>query len=197
MRSLAFKLTIAFLFVGLTGAFLVAFFVRQRTQHEFDQLILNQYQQGLIANLTQYYQENGSWNGVETIFRPGDNRGPFPHDAPSRWEARRALFALANADGVIVFGGGPNDLGRKFSQRDLNSGVPLEVNGRTVGWLLFTPILDRWRPGTPEGNFLLGVNQATLLSAIGATLVALILGGILAYSFFARIDRRHPGSGEG
>jgi two-component system sensor histidine kinase BaeS len=183
MRSLASKLTIAFLFVGVIGAILVAVFVRQRTQSSFDQLILDQNQQALVTNLTQYYQENGSWNGVEQVFRPtqgltsSNNREPWP-----RWEVRRTLFALANSSGTIIYGGGLNDRGRNVTKSDLSKGVPLKVNGDTVGYLLFTPTLDRWNPGTPEANFLTSVNQAIIFSAIGAALIALILGGILAYT---------------
>ena len=48
MRSLATKLTLAFLFVGLIGAVLVAVLVRQFTQRQFGQLVLDQNQQVLI-----------------------------------------------------------------------------------------------------------------------------------------------------
>jgi signal transduction histidine kinase len=182
LRSLTFKLTLAFLFVGLTGAFLVALFVRQRTQSEFDRLILDQNQQALVANLTQYYQIHRTWEGVEAVFHPGQEFPPPESDPGPRWEVRRSLFAIANRQGMVVTGGGPDDLGRTLSQEDLQKGVALIVDNRTVGWLLFTPALDRWRPGTPEGNFLISVSQATIYSAIGAALVALLLGGFLAYT---------------
>ena len=182
MRSLALKLTIAFLFVGLTGAFLVAFFVRQRTQREFDRLILDQNQETLIANLTQYYQVHRTWDGVEGVFLPNSKFVPLERDPGQRWEVRHSLFAIADSNGVIVSGGGPNDLGRKISSRDLRKGVALVIDDKTIGWLLFTPVLDRWRPGTPEGDFLTSVSQATFYSAIGAALVALLLGGFLAYT---------------
>ncbi len=182
MRSLASKLTLAFLLVGLTGAILVAFFVRQRTQREFDRLILDQNQQTLVDNITHYYQVNRSWEGVESIFRPqGSSPAPNPNFEP-RWEVRRTLFTIANTQGVVVAGGKREDLGRVISQSDLKKGEPLIVDGETVGWLLFNPALDRWRADTPEGNFLLNVGQATLYSAIAATLVALLLGGFLAYN---------------
>ena len=182
MRSLVIKLTLAFLLVGLTGAVLVAFFVRQRTQREFDRLIVDQNQQVLLTNLTRYYQVYRSWNGVETVFRPGSLETFPPPESQPRWEVRRSLFTIADDRGVVVFGGGPDHLGKPLSSGDLKKGEPLTVDGQTVGWLLFTPALDRWQAGTPEGNFLVSVNQATLLSALAATLVALVLGGILAYT---------------
>jgi two-component system sensor histidine kinase BaeS len=182
MHSLASKLTLAFLLVGLTGAVLVAVFIRQRTRREFDQFILDQNQQVLVNNLTEYYQANGSWNGLSNVFRPG-RAEPFSNpEAGTRWETRRSLFTVADANGTIVLAGGLEHLGQTISQSDLKKGVPLEVDDKTVGWLLFTPALDRFRPGTPEGNFLNSVNQATIFSALGAAGIALILGGILAYT---------------
>lgn len=182
MRSLAAKLTLAFLLVGLIGAVVVALLVRQRTQNEFGRLILNQNQQVLINNLTGYYQQFDTWEGVERIFKPGPDTF-FPGRDPSvRWEARRALFSIADAQGAIVFGGGPDALGKVLPRNDLHNGVAIEVDGENVGWLLFTPQIDRWMPGTLEGDFLLNINQAILISAAMATAIALVIGGVLAYT---------------
>jgi two-component system, OmpR family, sensor histidine kinase BaeS len=181
MRSLAVKLTMAFLLVGLTGALLVALLVRRYTQREFDRLILDQNQQALVTYLTRYYQINGNWQGVDTIFRNSPENGS-PRNPESRWEIRRNLFSIADSNGMIVLGSDQGLLGRKLPNSDLRKGVPLEVDNQTVGWLLFTPALDRWRADTPEGNFLLGVNRAIFLSALIATAIALLLGGILAYT---------------
>ena len=64
MRSLATKLTLAFLLVGLTGAVLVAVIVQRRTSLAFNEFILNREQQILVNNLVRYYQANGSWEGL-------------------------------------------------------------------------------------------------------------------------------------
>ncbi|HSF82596.1 MAG TPA: ATP-binding protein [Anaerolineales bacterium] len=181
MRSLATKLTLAFLFVGLIGAVLVAVLVRQFTQRQFGQLVLDQNQQLLVAHLTSYYEANGSWAGVERAFRPGFET-LFPRNQGPDWEARRSLFLIADADGKVVFGGGNKFYNQKLDSSALKTGAPIVVGGDTTGWLIFAPALDRWEPGTPEGNFLLGVNRATILSALAATGFALIVGGILAYT---------------
>jgi len=183
MRSIAVKLTLAFLLVGLTGAVLVAISVRYRTQREFDRLVVDQNQQALVANLTRYYQIYGTWSGVEAVFLPPVQDSSLPlHNPDPRWNIRRSLFVIANPDGTILFGGSPEIAGRKLKSRELNKGVALQVNGETVGWLIFVPTIDRWQPGTPEGNFLLNVSQATIFSALAATAIALVVGGVLAYS---------------
>lgn len=181
MRSLATKLTLAFLLVGLIGAVLVAVLVRQFTQRQFDRLVRDQNQQILIAHLTSYYEANGNWEGVERAFRPGSEYA-LPRIPGLVWEARRGLFILTDADGRVVLGAGNRHTNQKLSPADLKRGVPVMVDGVTTGWLIFAPELDRWQPGTLEGNFLLGVNRVTFLSALAATGFALIMGGILAYT---------------
>jgi signal transduction histidine kinase len=181
MRSLAVKLTLAFLLVSLTGAFLVAILIRYQTRREFDTFVLDQNQEALAANLTRYYQINGSWAGVEAVFRP--EQGIFvPHNPEPPLESRRSLFIITDARGMVVFGGGPKFEQKVLPSTDLVKGIPLEVDGGTAGWLIFAPAIGRWEAGTPEGNFLLNVNRAAYLSAIVATAIALVLGGVLAYT---------------
>jgi signal transduction histidine kinase len=181
LRSLAFKLSLAFLLVGLTGAILVAVIVRYRTQREFTDLVLSQNLEYLVAELTDFYAETGSWVGVEQILRT--NSGPgFGNRLPEQGrEPRQFLFVIADDDGVVVAGGGQRFLGRELDRSVLRRGTALSVNGDTVGWLLFAPELDRWEPGTPEGIFLSNVNQAIWISALVATGIALALGGLLAF----------------
>jgi len=144
MRSLAMKLALAFVLVGLIGAGLVAVLVQQSTRRDFSRLVLDQNQQALVANLTEYYQANGSWEGVEGVFRlPSSKPIPDPDDGPPR-EARRALFTLADVDGLVVFGGRRDPLREILPPADLERGERLQVDGKTVGWLLFSsPSLDR------------------------------------------------------
>ena len=184
MRSLAFKLTLAFLLVGLTGSVLVAIIVQQRTQSEFDQLIKNQSQENLVLALGEYYENNGSWAGVDTVFRSllrVSTTLPAPQGEP-HFDPRRSLFTLTDANGYVIYGRNPLEVGNLVLKPDLEKGVPIEVDGAVVGWLLFNPALDRWRPGTPEGNFLASVSSAIFVSAIVASLTALVMGGILAFT---------------
>jgi two-component system sensor histidine kinase BaeS len=184
MRSLAIKLTLAFLLVGLTGSVLVALIVQQRTQSEFDQLIKNQNQENLVLYLGEYYETNGSWAGVETVFRSLQRFSatlPSPQEEP-RFDPRRSLFILTDANGQVIYGRAPDEPGNPLPKSTLQNGVPIEVNGSVAGWLLFNPALDRWRPGTPEGNFLASVSNAIFVSAIVASVTALVMGGILAFT---------------
>lgn len=182
IRSLAVKLTLAFLFVGLTGSILVAVIIQQRTQAAFSNFILNREQQNLAENLIYYYQGNGSWIGVANNLamlqaniplQPGGLRSPFPDGSP---------LTLVGADQTIVYSNQPNEIGTKVSNRTLNGAVALQSNGQTIGWLLLTPVRRTFSSNTPEGIFLRNVNSATLLSAFVAIFLALLLGGLLAFT---------------
>ena len=182
MRSLATKLTLAFLLVGLTGSILIAVFIQQRTQRAFSEFVLNREQQTLVENLVQYYQDNGSWQGVGAnlpnlinVPPPALNTGPdFRHD----WER----FTLVGPDQAVVFSTQPDQLGRQVPDRDLQQAIPLEADGQGIGWLILASNPRQWVAGSPEGLFLQNLNRAALLSALVAILLALMLGGLLAFS---------------
>jgi len=183
VRSLAVRLTLAFVLVGVTGIIIVSFAVRFYTQREFNKLVLDQNQQMLLTSLERFYEVTGSWDGVETVFRPQGLEDLLQNrPLESRFEQRRALFVIASAGGKIVFGDIPNLKDSTLSTRQLRQGIAIQSKGKTVGWLIFTPTLSRWSPGTPEGDFLVGVQRAILVSTLGATGIALILGGVLAYT---------------
>jgi signal transduction histidine kinase len=186
MKSLAARLTLAFLVVAVAGVGLAAIIVRRSTQREFDQLVLTQNQQALAQNLLRYYQINGGWAGVENLVEgrgdpetlsdePADSSGPA-----RRWNDRRELFVLADGNGTIIFGGGQEYLGKTLRKKDLQKGIALVSGSETVGTLIFLPTIERWRSGTPEGDFLVSFSRAIAIGAVAAVLLAVILGGVLA-----------------
>jgi signal transduction histidine kinase len=181
MRSLTSKLALAFLLVGLTGAVLVAIIIQYRTRTAFDQFILNREQQTLVASLEAYYQINQTWNGIEnelpailyTLSRPFDGK-----DFHRNW----GRFTLVAADHIVVFSVLPNQIGRLAPDDELEQAIVLKADSETIGWLLLAPIPREWIPDSPEDRFLQNVTSATLLSALVATLLALTLGGLLAFT---------------
>jgi signal transduction histidine kinase len=175
MRSLTLKLTLAFLFVGLIGAVLVAVFVGVRTQREFDQFISDRYQQDLVEQLAGFYQENGSWEGLSAIgLRFANEQG--------RTGYARAPVALVDSAQTVVLGTRRYRVGQQLSQAELRDALPITVDGQTVGAVLLDlPAEAAPRdPYSPEDAFLARVNQAIALGALGATVIALVLGVLLA-----------------
>lgn len=182
MRSLAFKLTLAFLLVGLTGAVLEAVIVRYRTRSAFSQFILNREQQVLVENLLEYYRARGNWEGVEDYLQVPVST--LPRFLDNRWDLHRnwARFILVGPDRTVVVSNLPEQIGRQILARELDEAIPLKVNGETAGWLILAPFPRQWLPNSPEALFLRNVNRATLLSALVATVLALSLGSLLAFT---------------
>jgi two-component system sensor histidine kinase BaeS len=67
MRSLTWKLTLAFLLVGLIGVLLVALLVSQRTRSEFDRFLSTRDRTVLVNALADYYAGHNSWDGVGSM----------------------------------------------------------------------------------------------------------------------------------
>jgi signal transduction histidine kinase len=176
MRSLTLKLTMAFLVVGVVGVALVALFVGQRTQREFDQFVLTRFQRDVIDDLTDYYETAGNWTDNLAIVVPIQS---------SRFGRRGTFLApvtLLDADGIVVYSGRHHSRGEQLSQRDIQKGVPIEVEGTTVGWVLFEPVsgFAAPPPESPESAFLDNVNRAVVIGAVGAIAGALLIGILLA-----------------
>ncbi|MCI0520178.1 MAG: ATP-binding protein [Chloroflexi bacterium] len=180
MRSIAFKLTLAFLLVGLTGATLVAVITRQRIRTAFDQFILNREQAVLVESLEAYYAANDDWAGVRASLAAILQSPPLPFDG--RRDLRRDWehFAILDAGRRVIFSGRPEELGKQVPLADMKQAVPLEVDGEAVGWLLLRPASRVWIPDSPEGLFLRGVNISALAAALIASGLAFLLGGLLA-----------------
>jgi len=176
MRSLALKLTLAFLVVGVVGVALVALFVGQRTRDEFDRFVLDRAQRDLVDQLAAYYQTHGDWEDINVILvqgQPGHmwSRGGIP-----------APVVLLDADSTVVYGGRRYQKGTQLNQQVKDQRVPIQLEEQTVGWLLFESFPDSVAAlrQSPESTFLEGVKQAILWGALGATAVALLIGVLLA-----------------
>jgi signal transduction histidine kinase len=89
---------------------------------------------------------------------------------------------LVNEDRVVVNGGSEYEIGDTMSRRETNKGMPIELNGETIGWLVVESFGNIQQAESPESAFLVNVNRATIYSAIGASLSALLLGVLLARS---------------
>lgn len=182
MRSITFKLTLAFLIVGVTGAVLVAVIFQQRTRNAFTQFILSREQQNLVNSLLTYYQEVGSWQGAADSL--AGLSGPIVGDfAPGRSPRHNENnFVLVGADRQVIYSPQQSLIGQVVSTSQLDSALPLTVDGKAAGWLLLAQAPREYVATSPEGQFLKNVSTSTLLSAVIAGVIALILGSLLAYS---------------
>ncbi|MFQ5593473.1 MAG: ATP-binding protein [Anaerolineae bacterium] len=176
MRSLGLKLTLAFLVVAVMGTVLVALFVGQRTQDEFGRFVLDRYRADVVTELAAYYEKNGSWEGLDaTAVR--DLGGH-----PGRWGPGWIRVTLIDAHSKVVYGGSRYHVGEQVPRPDGSQSLAIRVNDETVGWLLLDSFRARERllPGSPESAFLTRVTRAITFGALGAMVIALLLGVLLA-----------------
>jgi two-component system, OmpR family, sensor histidine kinase BaeS len=193
-NSLLWKLTLAFMIVALIAAALLAVFIRSTNINRLNELVIEQVRSDLKTSLADYYELNGSWTGVAqawTSFRPGRSLTPIATltgrnqngftepGPPGGGHDRRSIFGLADSSGVVVVGIDPFfHAGDQLSHTQLNQGDDVLVNGKRVGTILTAPIQPRLNP--EETLFLQRTNQALLYAALGAILVALVVGILLA-----------------
>ena len=173
MRSLAARLTLAFLAVGVLGVLLVGVFISIRSQQAFDQFLFGRSRPATETALRSYYRNHGSWDDLGQAF----GRAPDQFEREDRFP----LATVADANGVVVFGGGgPDRIGARVPNRVLREAAPIVIDDQVVGYLIFDFFDDRRLPGAPERVFLTALNRSIVLASLGAAIAALILGAILA-----------------
>lgn len=179
-RSLAFKWIVTLLLTSLVGVVLVGIFAYRTTASEYDRLRVEQSQSVFIEDVTTYYETNGSWAGVESVTKSGDDEGGGYGNPRDRFGPPQ-LFALANAQGVIVADCGPYHMGDLVSAQDINNGIPIEVEGERVGTALLAQPPPQLDPR--EQQYLSGTTRALIIGAVGASAAALLIGILLSRLF--------------
>jgi signal transduction histidine kinase len=187
MRSLTFKLLLAFLAISLTGAAFASALARWLTVQEFNRLVMEQAQSNFLNEATTYYQtHNSSWAGVTDHFRqkaqspqrqpkPANNPNPPP---PLQNQLPPVPIILIDQNGYVIHPVPPYRLGDYVPPAKLAQGTPVEIDGQVVGTILATggaPPLD-----VREQEYLDRTNRAIFVSALGAMVIALVLSLVLA-----------------
>ncbi|GAB4273697.1 MAG: ATP-binding protein [Candidatus Promineifilaceae bacterium] len=171
MKSLRSKLMITFLVVSVAGTLIAALIVSNSNARALDDLLFRQAQTNFARELQLYYELNGSWNGLMDNLRRR-------HDQERGAGAPLPPFALADGNGRIVLPAGSFNQGQRVSEERLQAGVPIVVNGKTVGILL--PLNGPRARTLQEELFVTQTNRALIIGAIGATAVAILLAVLLA-----------------
>lgn len=192
--SLYWRLALAFMLVAFITAALVAFFIRLSSADRLTQLIIEQQRSNLDAALQSYYINNGSWVGVDRSWRQIQFQSIVtPQAAPAEqpnqpaiagnplveWRGRENLLGLADAQGMVVVSVAQEyPVGSQLPASELNAGTTIILNGEQVGTILTARQPPDFNP--QESRYLNRVNQALIYASLGALVVALIFGVLLA-----------------
>jgi signal transduction histidine kinase len=195
MRSLTVKVALAFLVVSLAGVGLVAISVWSFNSMEFDRLLSDRAQSSFVTASAAYYEAHGSWEGLAQALRDQGLLPPAREAGPSATRQPQLTpdlgrpgggsqafllpaFVLADQTGQVVVEGGPYHAGDQVPQAQLAAGKSVTVSGQVVGTVLQTGNPPQRNP--LEERYLARTNQALVIAALGATVLALLLGIFLA-----------------
>ena len=198
-NNLLIKLIGTFFLVISIGTIVTYWMTSQATQNAFNVYSTRSGQvwaQRLAPVLSDYYNQNGSWVGVESLLQSdslgsGNGMGHGMGQGIGRLFVMGGIGAgmgqrilLADKTGVIVSDSQNTFNGKQFTQSDLKNGTVIFIGNDQVGTLLITPN-DFAGSGTLAGQFLASVNQSILVSAGIAGVMALLLGTILFFQITA------------
>lgn len=190
MRSLFGKGMLAFLVVILVAVGTVAILTGRVTETAFRRYTLTRsgMWDGLTGRLEAYYEERGSWEGIQDAVSRldhlearmrGREMGP-PGGPPMMMD-----FRVLDPQGRVV--ANTQGLPRgSVSRAELETALPIEVNGDAVGYLL--PALRNphgWPLDAAQVTFLSRVRRTLWVGAAAAMAVALVIGGVLFRSVTA------------
>ncbi len=176
MRSITAKMVLGFLTIGLVSTLLVVLLARWNTKAEFSRFVADRRSEAFVTALEAYYQTNGSWEGLsESLAWRGDPPPPLHDKNEPKPESH---FTLADETGQVVLAGAGFEPGEQVSPEMLETGLPIQVEGKTVAILLLEHIPFGQNP--LEIQFIERTNQLMFYSALGATAVALLLGVFLS-----------------
>ncbi len=190
LRSLSFKLTIAFLLVSVLGTVMVAVLVNWQIRNQFSNFVEQFYQDDLTEfgeELANYYVANGSWENIENqIFTDQPENIPTinnPDEFLAHKPSRLPPTMLVDTNQQIILGNERDQSGdgEQLSAESIEDGLPIVVDGETVGWLLLA-VTENGRfnfSGSPEATFLENLNRTTIIIAVSAGAVALIFAVVL------------------
>jgi signal transduction histidine kinase len=199
MRSITIKIIMVLVIVSLVGAIFSAIFLQYRTREAFDTFIRDQDQQILMNALTDHYMTNQSWENVDQVFKNfydvRQGHGPMKGHQNKPVNTPGPPFLLASPSGVVITTG-PNSGGIKPGNivplGELDRGIPIEVEGEVVGYLLPVPFPKN--RSITQRDFLGAVQQGLIISSLVTLLIALVLGGILILSFTRPIRKLVEGT---
>jgi signal transduction histidine kinase len=173
MRSITVKLLLAFLGISLVSVTLIVLLARWTTDREFRSYLFNQNRNSLISSLADYYGKHGSWDGVDSV-----ELIPGPPPEFSRPEGGRQFFTLVDTGNQVVLAGAGDDVGDLLPQADVEGGLPIKVNGVTVGTMVIRQPTIRVNPAATA--FLDRVKQIYITGAVGVIALALLLAFLLS-----------------
>jgi len=170
------KLFLSFTLIVISVS-LVAVIARRGAVNEVHTFIFRGGMYGLsdlAASLENYYSANGSWQGVQSIFRsPRGGVNGFGAILNQRLE-------LANSSGLVVADTQSAAIGAQLTPFQLADSITLEVNGTTVGYLFAVGGLGI--DNSSQQQVLSRLNRGVVIAGLISGALGLVISLVLAYT---------------
>jgi len=174
MRSISSKLILAFLSIGIVSVAVIVITARWNTRAEFIRFLSDQNQSNIVSELSNYYIQNGSWNGAEIIFVQGGSPNQPGPGGPNH----RSPFVLTDNQGNVLIGNERYKVGDAVSESDFELGISITDEGKVIGILV--PMRTPFQGNPREVEFMDRTNLTLLYGALIGAVLALLLGIFLS-----------------
>jgi len=173
MRSITVRLLLAFLAISMLSVMLIVLSARWLTDREFRSYLFTQNRNSIITALTDFYNTNGTWSGVDVALQAPGQTSP-----PRLFSGGGRFFSLVDSSDYVVLAGIGDNVGDLLPLSDIRNGNPIKVNGKVVGTMVTRQPTINVNPA--ETDFLNHVMQVITLSALAVIAVGLLLAFLLS-----------------
>ncbi len=197
IKTWRFKLWIAFALVALLGVGMVAWAINRSTAREFELYISRgamMRAEPIAANAATYYEQTGSWQGVESVLK-NSVATSLPGMGMGRRQGAHGMAGMNNVrvlivgmDGTVLADTAAELIGQTVKPESRSQGVSISVQGQVVGTLLVTT-LDMSGHSDLEKQFLGSVNRAVLWAAGVVLAAALLVSALLSRQLVAPLQQ--------
>lgn len=141
---LAVRLVLAFLATTLLTVVLILLLFQQINEEEIEQIFVRTESESFAQMLTEYYQREGTWEGVREFIRPPGAPPPAPRPpgnppAPSPTSSGGGRLLLVDSQGIFIAAAGRYAIGDPAPPDAVAQGIPIVVEGERVGTVLIPP----------------------------------------------------------
>jgi two-component system OmpR family sensor kinase/two-component system sensor histidine kinase BaeS len=171
------RLTLAFVTVIAITLVTVALLASSGVGRDFQQYLTRRdalVQEGLLDSLLAYYQRNGNWEGVSSVFASEDSgRG----QGRGMMRGRPAMLVV-DSQGQIVYDSRAERTGTMLTATERNAALPITDGPQVVGYFAMLPGQGGMMPA--EQTFLDRLQGTLLTAALIASSVGIVSGLILS-----------------
>lgn len=195
-RSLQGKLILSFLAVALITVLVVSALIRLTSGQSLMNLVVEQQTAMLKESAQTFYTANGTMQGFFDYYmqtnlgapRPEQQQPGNPPPQPDQKSEIRGLHGLVDADYRALIPTFGYDVGQVVPQNQIKNAVAVEVDGKTVAWILPDTKMQ-FKLSSEEELFLQRTNLAIGLAALAGVLVAVGMGFFLSRGLVRPIRR--------